>query len=192
MHHLKFCPLCGAGLTRRSAEVGPTAHFECTGCGEPLYENSKPCASALVERDGRLLLVRRDVEPFKGYWDIPGGFLDPGEHPADGAIREVREETGLIVELREWLGIWIDTYGSGDRQVYTLNCYYLAEPVGGEARPADDAAELGWFGPDELPERIAFEHAPLVLTEWARGQETLPTTEPPPSAPPSGERRQEV
>ena len=140
--------------------------MECSGCGRVLYVNSKPCAGALIERDGKVLLIRRAIEPFRDAWDIPGGFLQPGEHPSDGAIREVREETGLVVELRMLLGIWMDTYASGDTQADTLNCYYVAETVGGELRPSDDAAEVAWFGPDELPERIAFEHAPAVLAAW--------------------------
>jgi 8-oxo-dGTP diphosphatase len=100
------------------------------------------------------------IEPYRGWWDIPGGFLAPGEHPAMGAAREVLEETGLVVEPGELLGIWMDTYGAGDELAHTLNCYYVARVVGGVERPADDAAELGWFGPDHLPAEIAFAHAP--------------------------------
>ena len=164
MHHHRYCPRCGAAL-RVGTERGA---FACTGCGRPFYENSKPCAGALVERDGRVLLVRRGIEPYKGWWDIPGGFLAPGEHPAEGAAREVREETGLIVEPTELLGIWIDTYASGDEQAYTLNCHYVARIVGGAERAADDAIELAWFRPDELPAEIAFEHQPAVLEAWRR------------------------
>jgi ADP-ribose pyrophosphatase YjhB (NUDIX family) len=115
-----------------------------------------------------VLLVRRAIEPYKGWWDIPGGFLEPGEHPAAGAAREVLKETGLIVEPTELLGIWIDTYGADDERAYTLSCHYLAQVVGGEERAADDAAELAWFGPDELPDEIAFAHQPAVLEAWRR------------------------
>jgi len=67
----------------------------------------------LVVKGGRLLLVKRGVEPYEGCWDIPGGFLEAGEHPEDGAVREVQEETGLKVRLRGFFGAYIDTYGQG-------------------------------------------------------------------------------
>lgn len=147
----------------------------CAQCGRPLYLNSKPCAGALVEREGKVLLVRRGIEPYKGYWDIPGGFLGPGEHPEDGARREILEETGLTVRLGDLLGMWMDRYGPDEEAEHTLNCYYLATPVGGLERAADDASALGWFGPDELPREIAFGgHAIAVLEAWKRHATAAP------------------
>ena len=174
MRHYRFCPVCGGRLTSRR-EAGS---FDCAVCGRPLYENSKPCSSALVERDGKLLLVRRAIEPFRGYWDIPGGFLAPGEHPTAGAAREVLEETGLVVVVGELLGIWMDTYDgrAGDPPAWTLSCYYLAEPIGGEPRPGDDAAELGWFRSDELPDELAFHGAAVVAAWRERRRGTLAAT----------------
>jgi len=122
----------------------------------------------LAARDGRLLLVRRGIEPFRGYWDIPGGFLEEGEHPEAGAVREMREETGLEVRLTGVFGIYMDRYVYQEEQGVTLNIYFLAEVVGGKEQAGDDAAQLGWFGPEELPTRVAFDHARLVLEDWAR------------------------
>ncbi len=163
-----FCPHCGQPLARPARGRAERGHRDCPSCGRRLYDNSRPCAGALVERDGKILLVRRAVEPFRGWWDIPGGFLEPGEHPADGARREVREETGLDVEIGDLIGIWIDDYAYEEAESYVLTCYYLARIVGGEASPEDDAAALGWFGADDLPERIAFAHAPSVLETWQK------------------------
>jgi acetyl-CoA carboxylase carboxyl transferase subunit beta len=118
-------------------------------------------------RDGRVLLGRRAHDPERGRWDIPGGFLEPWELPADAAAREVLEETGLQVRIGELLTIVLDTYADRD---YTLNVYYLAEIVGGQEHPADDIAELEWFAPDELPSDLAFAHAHEVLMDWARRQ----------------------
>jgi len=117
---------------------------------------------------GRVLLARRAQEPFKGRWDIPGGFLEEGEHPLDGARRELREETGLEVELLEFLGAWMDSYGGDSTAEATLNLYWTARAVGGEAAPADDVDDLRWFAPDELPDEdeLAFENVPLVLAAW--------------------------
>jgi ADP-ribose pyrophosphatase YjhB (NUDIX family) len=144
----------------------------CSACGAVHFRNAKPCAGALVVRDGRVLLGRRAVEPARGCWDIPGGFLNPWEHPADAAIREVAEETGLQVRLGQLLTMLVDTYEESD---YTLNVYYLAEVVEGVERPADDVAELRWFGPDELPRELAFPHCAQVLALYqalARGENT--------------------
>jgi ADP-ribose pyrophosphatase YjhB (NUDIX family) len=129
------------------------------------YRNAKPCAGAVVVRDGRVLLGRRAVEPALGAWDIPGGFLEPWEHPAECAVREVAEETGLQVRLTQLLSVVVDTY---QERVYTLNLYYLAEVVGGDEQPADDLAELRWFAPHELPTpaELAFAHCAPVLDSW--------------------------
>jgi ADP-ribose pyrophosphatase YjhB (NUDIX family) len=161
MYAFRFCPDCGAKLPL--AEVVHLLSQTCPACGAIHWRNAKPCAGALVVHDGRVLLGRRAVDPARGAWDIPGGFLEPWELPADAAVREIREETGLEVRASQLLTVVIDTYAERD---YTLNLYYLAEIVGGAPRPADDLAELRWFGPDELPTNLAFAHCSKVLAEW--------------------------
>ena len=162
---LKFCARCGSPL-RAGVENG-RAVLVCanTACGRVSYRNAKPCAGVLVEHDGQVLLVQRAIEPFKGRWDIPGGFLLEWEHPAEAARREVREETGLEVEVLTLLGMFIDTYG--DAGYSTLNIYFRARVVGGRPAPADDAHALGWFEPDALPSDVAFPyHERDVLAVW--------------------------
>jgi ADP-ribose pyrophosphatase YjhB (NUDIX family) len=164
---MNFCIRCGAPLAERSEAGDEAPRWVCTNpaCGRVHYRNAKPCAGVLVERDGTVLLVRRNIEPFCDAWDIPGGYLHEWEHPAEGARREVREETGLEIELTQMLGIFIDRYGSEDSN--TFNVYYRARPVGGALAPADDAAEARWFPPDTLPADIAFPgHIPSVLAAW--------------------------
>jgi ADP-ribose pyrophosphatase YjhB (NUDIX family) len=129
-----------------------------------------------VTRDGRLLLVRRAHEPWRGTWDVPGGFCGAREHPADAAVREVKEETGLEIRTTAILGIWIDTYAPDGPEAdkVTLNVYYHATPTGtAEARlDPNEVAEIGWFAPGELPNALAFPgHIPKVLRAWARAVE---------------------
>jgi ADP-ribose pyrophosphatase YjhB (NUDIX family) len=159
----QWCPRCKGELR------GGGDRVECGACGFVAYASSKPTAGALVEDDeGRVLLARRVFEPFKGRWDIPGGFLEEGEHPLDGVRRELLEETGLEVEPLDFLGVWTDRYGGDSTAEATLNLYWTARVLRGEARAADDVDELRWFEPDELPgaDELAFENVPLVLDAW--------------------------
>lgn len=115
-----------------------------------------------------VLLVKRADAPFMGLWDIPGGFLEPGELPVDGMIRELREETGLDVRVREFLGVYMDRYDTPDgRRLYTMNSYFIVEPLGGGIVPADDVSDAQWFRVDALPPRseLAFEHSNSVLRD---------------------------
>jgi 8-oxo-dGTP diphosphatase len=152
------------------------------------YRNPKPCAGALIVRDGRLLLMRRTIEPWLGHWDIPGGFCDADEHPVDTARREAREEVGLDVEITGILGMWLDRYpnpADADEPVVTLNAYYHAVAIGdGEGRAdPEEASDLHWFEPDGLPEPIAFpHHAPAVLAAWREAVRAGATVTPLPDA----------
>jgi ADP-ribose pyrophosphatase YjhB (NUDIX family) len=159
----RWCPRCRAELR------GDGARVECDACGFVSYASSKATVGALVEDEqGRLLLARRAMEPFKGRWDIPGGFLDEAEHPLDGLRRELREETGLEVEPSDFLGVWMDRYGGDSTAEATLNLYWTARAVAGRAAPADDVDDLRWFAAEELPrpEELAFANVPLVLDAW--------------------------
>ena len=167
----KFCPRCRAELEHADGRVS------CPACGFVFYANSQPTACALcVDDGGLLLLVRRAAEVFHGFWDLPGGFLEEGEHPLAALSREVREETGLEVEPDDFVGVWTDRYsetGETEGVPATLNLYWTARVVGGEPRAADDVSELRWFAPDELPpaSEIAFTNVAEVLSTWLGRQQ---------------------
>jgi 8-oxo-dGTP diphosphatase len=165
----RTCPRCAGDL---EADDGRVA---CPECGFVAYANPAPTASALVvDHAGRLLLARRAVEPCRGQWDVPGGFLEEHEHPEDAVRRELLEETGLRIEPTAFFGVWMDWYGDeGPGARSTLNLYWLARARDGhEARPADDVDELRWFGPDELPPagELAFANTVRVLETWRQQQ----------------------
>jgi 8-oxo-dGTP diphosphatase len=121
----------------------------------------------LFVRDGRVLIGRRRHEPRKGYWDLPGGFLEESELPLDGLRRELREETGIDVEPVEWFGTAVDRYA----EEFVLSLTWI---VSGDGDPvaSDDIEELQWFAPDAVPAEMAFESQSDVLRRWAEGETT--------------------
>ncbi|HEV3512346.1 MAG TPA: NUDIX hydrolase [Candidatus Sulfotelmatobacter sp.] len=107
---------------------------------------------AIIIRDDRVLLVKRAHPPIQGQWSIPGGVLEVGELVREAAIREAREETGLIVEPADLLGVYDRILRNEEQRVqyhYVL-IDFLCRPVGGELRAASDAAEVRWFMREEL------------------------------------------
>ena len=161
----RFCPRCAGELDRS----GAPARLDCPRCGFVAHANSAPTAGAIVEDGaGRILLARRGVEPFRGMWDIPGGYLEEGEHPLDGVRRELLEETGLVIEPVRFLGAFMDTYGDSPDANATLNLFWTARAVDGEPVAADDVAELRWFAAAEIPgeHELAFTLLPRVLEAW--------------------------
>lgn len=108
---------------------------------------------AIIIKDDRVVLVKRAHPPIQGQWSIPGGVLEVGELVREAAIREAREETGLIVEPSELLGVYDRILRNQEKRVqyhYVL-VDFLCRPVGGELRADSDAAEVRWFRREELP-----------------------------------------
>jgi len=174
-----WCPRCASPLTAGAGCV------ECAACGFVGWANPAPTANALCEdAEGRLLLVRRAREPFLGRWDIPGGFIEEDEHPLDALRRELLEETALEVEPGDYVGAWIDRYGDEPGAPFTLNLFWRARVLGGDAHPADDVSELSWFARDELPpgDELAFAIVPRVIDAWRSLPSCNVGREPPSSA----------
>lgn len=155
----RFCPRCMHELQPRE---GGRGHFVCPSCQASYWANSAPAVQGVLEREGHILLGRRKLEPRRGYWDLPGGFLEEGEEPVVGLKREFREETGLAIEPVELIGAFIDRY----EHQYVLSLTWV---VSGEGDPeaADDIELLAWFTPDRLPLEMAFESQDAVLRLWA-------------------------
>ena len=115
--------------------------------------------------EGRLhiLLVRRSHDPYGGWWMLPAGFVEYDEWAAETAVREALEETGLEVRLAKLHGLY---YGSDDPRNPSHLAVYHAEVVGGQLRAGDDAVELGFFSPHEVPRNIAFHGQRVAIAEW--------------------------
>ena len=109
---------------------------------------------AIIIEEDRVVLVKRARPPLQAQWSIPGGALEVGELVREAAAREAREETGLIVEPGELLGVYDRVLRDSQQRVqyhYVL-IDFLCQPVGGELAAADDAADVRWFTRAELPE----------------------------------------
>ena len=165
----RFCPLCGGTLQRRSRSL-----LTCTRCGYRFYQNAKPAVGAMITRGSgdkrEILLVRRGVEPYSGYWDMPGGFIENGEDPLRALHREIREELDTEIVVKELFTAEIDTYpreGVPESASNTLCLYYICALAGAagdretdreiELTPADDITDCRWFPLGALPEKIAFD-----------------------------------
>ena len=107
----------------------------------------------------KVLLVKRGGEPYKGEWALPGGFLRNDETAKEGALRELREETGLEASAVGELGVFSDPSRDPRERVITIAFYALVKPS--EVEGGDDADEAAWFSIDELPQ-LAFDHADII------------------------------
>ena len=143
---IKFCPRCGTAVKRekRFGKIHPV----CPGCEWIHFNDPKVAAAVLVEQAGRILLVRRVNEPYRGLWTLPAGFVDAGEDPARAAERECLEETGLSVRVKRVLDV---IAGREHERGADFVIVYQAEVLGGTLSPDDDADAVEWFASTDLP-----------------------------------------
>jgi 8-oxo-dGTP diphosphatase len=153
-----YCPIC-------SSELEPVNDGErvvpfCADCERFYYRNPVPAACCFVVRDDKLLFVQRSIEPCKGMWSFPGGFVELGESSEEAALRELNEETGLV-------GTKLRLIGANTQQSpyagAVLVLGYLVEEWSGEPVAATDAMAAGFFERNQRPE-LAFQvHKELLL-----------------------------
>ena len=154
---IKFCPRCGTPITHqeRFGKIRPV----CPQCEWIHFDDPKVAAAVLVEQDGRVLLVRRINEPYRGLWTLPAGFVDAGEDPARAAERECIEETGLSVRVKRVLDV---IAGREHERGADIVIAYQAEVISGDLSPGDDADAVAWFAREELPP-LAFAATQKIL-----------------------------
>lgn len=162
----RYCPRCRAEMVDR--EVYGRVRRVCSDndCRFVQFLDPKVSAAVLAERDGKALLVRRSMEPARGSWCFPGGFMEMGEPPQATAQRECLEESGFQVEIT---GL-IDVFYSEDYRGSGVVIMYKGKIIGGQAQPGDDAETVEFFGPDELPDNIAFDSNRRSLALWREGK----------------------
>ncbi len=151
---IKFCPLCGTPI-QMQAQFGRERPV-CPACNWIYFADPKVAVAVLVEKNGRVLLVQRANQPFKGLWTLPAGFVDAGEDPAVAAARECFEETGLVVQITGLLEL---RFGREHPRGSDFILIYRGQAIpdehgdgaGGEVQAGDDASAVGWFERGNLP-----------------------------------------
>ena len=142
----RFCPADGTELEAKGGESRGAA---CPTCGRSWYRSSAPAVGAAIVDGERVLVTVRGIEPEKGKLDLPGGFVEVGEHPRDALAREAQEELGLEVEVEERpMLLAVHTYGSDGE--YVLAIGFRVRIVSGEPSPADDVAGFRWVSAEEI------------------------------------------
>lgn len=163
-----YCMKCGQGMARAVPEGERREALVCLDCGFVHRKHPRPCAAVLAVRAGRALLVRRDLEPRTGLWQVPGGFMELGETVQQAAAREAREEAGIDVAVGGLL-----TVHSVPRRSLVVVTFEGRTDDEGFAR--EEVLEVGWFGPAEIPwEELAFDSTEAPLREWLRRQGIVP------------------
>ena len=158
-----FCIRCGLALEDHLifGEIRRT----CSGCNHVHFDDPKVAAVAFIHNGESILLVRRAMNPEKGKWALPGGYVDANEDPRQAAIREVKEETGLHVTITRHLDIVFTPPANGEHGVRPIVIIFEACIVGGNIQPKDDVDRVEWFTLDELPE-LAFKSTFQTIQRW--------------------------
>jgi mutator protein MutT len=134
-----------------------------------LHKNPKPTVDIIVIDGERVVLVKREKEPFKGQWVFPGGFVEYGETVEDAALRELLEETGIEAEIQAILGVY--SKPERDPRAHHISVVFIADYIIGNPKGGDDAAEAAWHQLDELtPRDVACEHGQILsdFKKWLR------------------------
>ena len=161
---LNYCTRCGDALEFGFIDGENRERLACRSCGFIAYVNPRLVVTTIpIDADGKVVLLRRGIEPGRGWWAQPGGFLEVDETVTEAAIRETLEETGLIVEPGEIVGL----YTRLEAAVVVLA--FEASVVGGSYRLNPEALEIQAFPPEAIPwPGIAFKTTHWALRDWVR------------------------
>lgn len=152
-----YCQRCASELVEKEIEGKTRNH--CPACGFVVYQDPKVAAVVLVSNGDWLLMVKRGVEPQMGRWAFPSGYVDRGEVVEHAAVREVKEETGLDVELDSFVGM----YSLEGNPV--ILAVFSAQVTGGEIQAGHDAEDAQWYAASHLPD-LPFPHDQQILSDW--------------------------
>jgi ADP-ribose pyrophosphatase YjhB (NUDIX family) len=164
---VRFCPLCASPLTSR--ELFGHSRLACPECDFVYFEDPKVATGVVAERNGQILLTKRNHEPKMGCWSFPSGFVDAGEDVRQAAIREALEETGIHVDIERLLGVYQE---EGSRVIYIA---FAARAGDGDPVADVESMEVRFFPTSELPQ-LAFAHDDEILAAWRSSPAASQTT----------------
>jgi len=165
-HAFRFCPRCGHALEERVIKAGEPPRLVCTACDFVFYLDPKIAVGTIIRAtSGRIVLVRRAIEPGYGKWVFPGGYVDRGEQILAAAQREAREESGLAVRLEDL----VDIYSYAGRTPIII--VFAATRIGGDLQVDDEGLEARWFGASEVPwSELAFRSTHEAIRDYFEGR----------------------
>lgn len=159
----RYCPVCGGSLKQELIKENEPERLRCSECSFIFYLDPKVVACTIFEIDGKIPLLQRAIEPQKGKWVIPGGYVDRGESVEDAAIRETYEECGIKIKIKELLGVYSYT---GRLAVVIV---YLGEVVSGTFTTGDECMDSRLIYPHEIPwDELAFRSTKDALMDYCR------------------------
>lgn len=123
------------------------------------YKNPKLTVDGVIIKEGKILLIKRNREPFKNKWSLPGGYVEYNEKVEDAVIRELSEETGLKVEIKKLFGVYSDP--CRDPRGHTITIVFLMNIFGGILKSGDDASDARFFDIENIP-ALAFDHEKII------------------------------
>ena len=172
----RYCPVCGSALEPRVLKITEPKRLVCTNtsCGFVFYLDPKIAVGTIIKMaSGKIVLVKRAIEPGYGKWVFPGGYVDRGEEVTLAAVREAREEAGLAVRLDHLINVY--SY-AGRAPVIIV---YAATMIAGELAVDDEGLEAREFDVDEIPwDDLAFRSTREALRDYIDGRKTAQLQEP--------------
>lgn len=155
-----FCKVCGQPLATTFVEEEERDRLVCTRCGHIHYVNPNVVAGTLPVADGKIWLLKRGIEPRKGYWTFPAGFMEMGESVEEAATRETMEELELSIRIDRLLNVY-------SRPTMTnVHVVFLAEALS-PATAGKEALDVGLFSPSDIPwDNLAFWSTVQALKDW--------------------------
>jgi 8-oxo-dGTP diphosphatase len=159
----RFCPVCGGGLGSLVLKESEPARLVCASCEFVFYQDPKVAACSIVEHDHRIVLLQRAINPQKGKWVIPGGFVDRGEEVVAAALRETEEECGIKTRIKNLQGV----YSYTGRPVVVV--VYVAEHLSGDLIVGDESMAMKLVSPEKIPwEDLAFPSTVDALRDYVK------------------------
>jgi ADP-ribose pyrophosphatase YjhB (NUDIX family) len=159
----KFCPHCGGMLKSSILRDHEPARLVCSECAFIFYLDPKLVACSVVELGNRIVLLKRDINPQRGKWVLPGGYVDRGEEVEAAALRETEEECGIKTRIRDLMGVYSYTGRVG------VVVVYVTEYISGDLIVGDETQEVKLFSPEEIPwDDLAFPSTVDALKDYCK------------------------